>query len=135
MRDGTEVPGAIVTVDINRGRSYGSTWIKALSLTFLRGGNSNRGVDRDIVVFDSDDGRELYREGPYNGISVNVPFDRIVNEIGMIGLNEFIRRREFQHGMIGPLSEPSGSVGLGKSVTLTWQLFKDSIRGRRIQDK
>lgn len=103
-----EVPGGIVLIDINRGRRPASTWLKALGLTFLRGGYSSRGVDQDVVVMDSGRTNELYREGPYDGVTVGSALAGIVRDIQRCGLDEFVRSRRIETGQLGPVRVPSG---------------------------
>lgn len=112
---GVQVPGGIVTVDLRRG--HGSVFIalKMAALGYLTRGASASGVYRDIVIIDSSGKRELYREGPYDAISVKNPLDRILREIREVGLDEFLHSRHVAKAGVGRLDVPSGQTGLARS--------------------
>jgi hypothetical protein len=119
---GILVPGGVITVDLNRQRNRVWMWIRIV----LQAGSEFR-LQRDIVIQDASRSRELYREGPYDGITVNSPLDRIVAEIEADGLDQFLFKRQAAESRIGPLSTPSGKVGFRSSalvgVRLYWQRF------------
>jgi hypothetical protein len=54
--------------------------------------------------------RELYREGPYSNVTVQVPRRKIVSEIERTGIDEFIRSRRVENAQLGPVSAPSGRL-------------------------
>ncbi len=78
-------------------------------------------LKRDIVIEDPSRSRELYREGPYDGITVSPPLERILAEIKSDGLDQFLFKHQVEQGRIGPISQPSGHVGL-------WSWAAGSIR-------
>jgi hypothetical protein len=61
---------------------------------------TTRLMERDIVVRDTT-GRELYREGPYDGTSVERSMERIVAQIEKLGLEGFMRDRHRESGQLG----------------------------------
>ena len=100
---GFEVPGGFVTTELRGGFT--------LILSLLRNLTpSARGAEQDIVIKDSTKERELYREGPYSNISVQVPLREILAEIERFGVDEFVRRRQIENSQIGPVRAPSGRL-------------------------
>jgi hypothetical protein len=73
-------------------------------------------MERDIVIHDETRERELYREGPYNGITVNQPLDRLLREVRSSGLDVFLRTRQVASSQVGPLDVPS-RVGIWGQVS------------------
>jgi hypothetical protein len=91
------VAGGLVTTELRGGM--------ALLVSLFR--NAPLGSEQDIVVKDAE-GREQYREGPYNNITVQRPLRLMVSEIGTIGLEEFLKRKRIENSQLGPVSAPSG---------------------------
>ena len=112
------VPGGRVVIDPYRGRSALGFWLKMSLSFFWRSSYAPQRAERDIVVM-SEDGRELYREGPYNAITVVNPLNRVVEEINHSGLARFLRARHIESSQIGPISRP-GRVGLWRQITPYW---------------
>jgi len=104
---GILVPGGVITIDLNRQRKRIWTWMRIV----LQSAGSELRLQRDIVIQDASRSRELYRDGPYNGITVKSALDRIVAEIKADGIDEFLFKRQAVESRIGPLSTPSGKVG------------------------
>lgn len=129
---GIQVEGGVVVVDINRGSSSFATWCKAIGLMFLRGGYTNRGVKRDIVIQNASRTQELYREGPYDGITVNFRLRRLVGEIEKMGLDGFLRVQHIENDQLGPINAPPEYLGVDKIVaSYYWQAFKGVFRRKR----
>ena len=95
---GVGVPGGFVTTERCGGFAFLASVLRY----------SARGFEQDIVVKDGPFGRELYREGPFNNISVGRPFKRIVEEIERVGLESFLRRVRIENAQLGPVNAPSG---------------------------
>jgi hypothetical protein len=118
---GIRVPGGVITIDLNRQRSR--LWTSMRIASEAVGGELL--LQRDIVIHDPSRSRELYREGPYDGITVVKPLDRIVAEVRAYGIDQFLFKRQAEESRIGPLSMPSGKVGFWSaaliSVRLYWQ--------------
>jgi hypothetical protein len=89
-KGGIVVPGGIVTIEPHRGNNPQVSRAKEL----LEVANPYGAIDvkRDIVVWDSAHERELYRDGPYDAITVNRPLDRVVAEVNQDGVEAFLSR-------------------------------------------
>jgi hypothetical protein len=134
-KDGIDIPGGLIRIDIYRGKRPFVIWLEAIGLMFLRGGLTNRGVKRDIVIYDVDQTRELYREGPFDGITVNRRISSLLSEIQRTGLREFVRAKQVESSQLGPVSEPSGrfsslelEVGWIAAIIGSW---RHRLRGKR----
>jgi hypothetical protein len=118
---GIPVPGGVITIDLNRQRNRVWTWIRIV----LQSAGGELTLQRDIVIHDASRSRELYREGPYDGITVKNPLNRIVAEIEADGIDQFLFKRQAAESRIGPLSMPSGKVRFWSAslvgVRLYWQ--------------
>lgn len=92
-------------------------------------------MQRDIVVRDASDGRELYREGPYNAVTVRRPLEGILEELGNSGLDQFLRKRNLEQSRIGPISEATGSPSSSElskqSIGYWWKSLRDLLSGHR----
>jgi len=60
-------------------------------------------LKRDIVIEDPAREHELFREGPYDGITVDRPLEKIQAKIGEVGLDEFLSRRRNPTSQSGPI--------------------------------
>lgn len=60
-------------------------------------------LQRDIVIEDPTRNSALFREGPYDAITVVRPLERILNEIGEVGLEQFLSRRRDPTSQPGPI--------------------------------
>jgi hypothetical protein len=69
---------------------------------------SARGFEQDIVVKDGPHGQELYREGPFDNITVQRPLKRIAAEIEVEGLEAFVRQKRIENAQLGPVDAPTG---------------------------
>ena len=98
---GFDIPGGFVTTERRGGVSLIQSILR--NLTF-----SVRGVEQDIVIKDGPHGRELFREGPYSQVSVELPLRQILSDIQNIGLKEFLRRQQIDNAQLGPVVAPSG---------------------------
>jgi len=67
-----EVPGGVVSIDPYKGRSAILVWSKALVSAFWRSYFAAEEMKRDIVIRDETRQRVLYREGPYDAITVTL---------------------------------------------------------------
>jgi hypothetical protein len=89
-KGGISVPGGIVTIEPHLGKSpQVSRATELLQVANPFGANE---VKRDIVIWDSAHERELYRDGPYDAITVNRPLDRVVTEVNQDGVKAFLSR-------------------------------------------
>ncbi len=90
---------------------------------------------RDVVVRDASDNRELYREGPYNAITVQRPLEGILQELEQSGLDQFLRKRNLEQSRIGPISEPTGSLSSielsRQSIGYSWRSLRDLLSGHK----
>lgn len=123
--EGVKVAGGVVVIDIYRGRGPLALAIRAFLSTVVRGGSSARGVARDIVIRDTV-GREVYREGPYDAISVLAPFRRVISEVASQGLDNFVRTKRVEGKALGaaPLVVSSGKLNYVDMIRIdaTWNL-------------
>lgn len=55
-------------------------WSELLLSVLWRSYFAAERMERDIVIRDETRQRELYREGPYNGITVTQPLERLLTE-------------------------------------------------------
>jgi hypothetical protein len=113
---GIPIPDGVITVDLYRQQRHVWTWLRVI----LQVGDELR-LQRDIVILDPSKSRALYREGPYNGITVGRAIERIEVEVRSIGLAEFLFKRQVQESRIGPLSQSSGKLGF-------WTMAIESAR-------
>lgn len=111
-----EVPGGVVSIEPYKERSAILVWSKALISVFWRSYFAAESLKRDIVIRDETKQRVLYREGPYDGITVAQPLDRLLSEVRSNGLDAFLRARQITAGQVGPLDVP-GRVGLRGQVS------------------
>ena len=119
---GYEVPGAFVTTKFHRGR-MGAVYSVVVNLM-----PNVLGALQDIVILDDTRKRELFREGPYDNISVRVPLQRTRIEIARLGLDEFLRARQIEDAQIGPLTVPT--VGLEFPTARYLRTWLGSLRNR-----
>lgn len=122
---GVVVPGGVITIDLHRARNPFWTWLRIVNL-FLMAGNELR-LKRDIVVSDPSRSRELYREGPYNGITVGSALNRLEADIRSEGMNKFLFKRQAEESRIGPLSRPSGQIGLWGTAAASCRYYRDRL--------
>jgi hypothetical protein len=89
-RSGIVVPGGVVTIDPHRRKIF--FWLRTVLFSMF---DSYAATDlkRDIVIEDPVREHELFREGPYDGITVDRSLEKILAEIGKVGLDEFLSRR------------------------------------------
>ena len=84
------MPGGIVTIEPHQGKNPKvSRTTELLQVANPFGANE---VRRDIVIWDSAHERELYRDGPYDAITVNNPLARVVAEVNQNGVDVFLSR-------------------------------------------
>jgi hypothetical protein len=102
---GIEVPGGVVLIDLRRQKGRVVTWLRIALNAF-----DELDLKRDIVIQDASRSRELYREGPYDGILVTQPLERILAEIRSEGLDQFLFKRQVEWARIGLISQPSGQI-------------------------
>jgi hypothetical protein len=106
-QSGVSIPGGIVTIDLYRGVNPVLWWIWTVVRFPLTGPNGVSLIKRDLVISDDSGERELYREGPYDNITVVHPLERILAEIRADGLDQFLFKRRVEGSRIGPLSSPA----------------------------
>jgi hypothetical protein len=106
-KKGIVVPGGIVTIDPYRGKPSLVVWFKLLVSVTWRSYFAAERMERDVVIHDNTRQRELYREGPHNGITVTQPLGRLLTEVRSSGLDTFLRTRHVAASQVGPLNVPS----------------------------
>jgi hypothetical protein len=90
-KGGIVVPGGIVTIEPHAKSNSRVPSVRILLRSmFIFGAMQTR---RDIVVWDEQHQQQLYRDGPYDAITVNNPLKRIVAELNQHGVHEFISER------------------------------------------
>ena len=90
-KGGIAVPGGSVTIEPHLSKDGQVSRAKVLVQATTAIGAA--GVKRDIVVWDEGHEQQLYRDGPYDSITVNRPLERIVAELNRDGVQEFVRSR------------------------------------------
>jgi hypothetical protein len=98
---GIEVPGGFVTTERCGGAALLASTLRSAIF-------SAKGDEQGIVVKDGPRGRELYRQGPFDNITVQRPLLRIAAEIEAEGLEAFLRRSRIENAQLGPVDAPSG---------------------------
>jgi len=99
------VPGGVVFIDVFRGQQPVEFWVKNFAKASINPYAGNH-VKRDIVILDDTRQRELYREGPYELRSVVRPLNRLLSEIGQVGLESFLRERQIETAQVGRVTVP-----------------------------
>ena len=124
---GIAVPGGIVTIEPHPTRNGRIPRARIIFRSmFLFGADQTL---RDIVVWDESKERQLYRDGPYDAITVNNPLLRTVDELKRVGVPEFIARRGgAQHD--ATVSVTQTTLGqMERQATITWfQYYWDKLR-------
>ncbi|MFZ0251397.1 MAG: hypothetical protein WAL61_15740 [Acidimicrobiales bacterium] len=90
-KGGIAVPGGVVTIEPHR--TEGDRVPKARILLRAAVPRGALDVKRDVVVWDEGHVHQLYREGPYDAITVKRPLERIVAELNRDGTDQFISSR------------------------------------------
>ena len=98
------VPGGVIVIQPH-GKSEHPLWfwLRSVSSVFWRGYFAAARLERDIVILDSARERQLYRDGPYNSITVTASLNRLVQEIQENGLDNVLRSLQVQESRIGPV--------------------------------
>jgi hypothetical protein len=65
------------------------------------------GMKQDIVIYDESKIRELYRDGPYDSITLVRPLNQLVHQIKETGLEAFLRTSQLEAGQLGPVRKTS----------------------------
>ena len=103
-KGGIEVPGGIVTIEPHLSKNGEVPRAKVLVQATTAMGAAS--VKRDIVVWDEAHEQQLYRDGPYDSITVNRPLERIVAELNRDGVQGFVRSR---------------GGGDSRTISVTWE--------------
>jgi len=90
-KGGIVVPGGIVTIEPHLTSDGDVPRAKVLLQSVTAIGAAN--VKRDIVVWDEPHEHQLYRDGPYDSITVNRPLERVIAELNRVGVQEFVSSR------------------------------------------
>jgi hypothetical protein len=131
-KGGIAVPGGIVTIEPHL-TSEGHVPVAKVVLQSTIGSGALR-VQRDIVVWDEAHEHQLYRDGPYNSITVSRPLERIVEQLNRDGVDEFISSRGGgQSRIVSVTRVTSGQIR--EQATLTgiayyWEKVARIFRGR-----
>lgn len=90
-KGGIAVPGGLVTIEPHRKEG---DHVPKGRILLLAAVNPFAAIDvkRDIVVWDEAND-ELYRDGPYDAITVKRPLARIAAELNRVGVDEFVASR------------------------------------------
>jgi hypothetical protein len=102
-KGGITVPGGIVTIEPHQGKNPQIS--RAAELLQVANPFGAIDVKRDIVIWDSTHERELYRDGPYDAITVDRPLDRVVAEVNQDGVEVFLSR-------LGGGAVPPGTISV-----------------------
>jgi hypothetical protein len=106
-KGGIAVSGGLVTVEPHRGKNPEVSGVQGfIQVASPFGANE---VLRDIVIWDSAHERELYRDGPYDAITVNRPLDRVVTEVNQEGVEAFVSR-------LGGGAVPPGTISVTRAT-------------------
>jgi hypothetical protein len=87
-KGGIAVPGGVVTIEPHHAEGERVPKGRILLLAAVPRGALD--VKRDIVIWDEAHERQLYRDGPYDAITVKRPLERIVAELNRDGAGKFI---------------------------------------------
>jgi hypothetical protein len=90
-KGGVPVPGGIVTIEPHLTSHGDAPRAKVLLQSVTAIGAA--GIKRDIVVWDESREHQLYRDGPYDSITVNRPLERVIAELNRVGAQEFVSSR------------------------------------------
>ena len=90
-KGGIAVPGGVVTIEPHLTSNDHVPVAKVVLQSTT--GLGALSVQRDIVVWDESHEHQLYRDGPYNSITVSRPLERIVAELNRDGVDEFVSSR------------------------------------------
>jgi hypothetical protein len=117
---GIPIPGGLVRQDINRGQPAAFGWVRA----FLEALGDGTGLRRrrDIVIYEAETMREVYRVGPYNGRTITRPMRRLVSQINQVGLDQFLRAEQIEDGKVGPIRRSSGQMSIER-LSLEWRAW------------
>ena len=102
-KGGIAVPGGIVTIEPHRGKNPQAS--RATELLQVANPIGAIDVKRDVVIWDTAHERELYRDGPYDAITVDRPLDRVVAEVKQDGVEAFLSR-------LGGGTVPPGTISV-----------------------
>jgi hypothetical protein len=91
--EGVQVPGGILTIDMLRGGTRLWYWLRTINASLASYTQSTEAVSRDIVVLDPTRRQVLYREGPYDGSTVENAFRKALDQVSDLGLDTFLRER------------------------------------------
>jgi hypothetical protein len=133
-KGGIDVPGGIIIVDLYRGKGALRLWTK-LVIAGLLGSYAVVAIKRDVVIQDPLRERELYREGPYDQITVSPALQRMTNEIKTVGLNEFLKIRQVENARVGPVSISAKPVGFAKETVPYLSSFERLFARRKTGTK
>jgi hypothetical protein len=90
-RAGIAVPGGIVTIEPHLSKDGHVPRAKALVQATTNIGAAS--VKRDIVVWNEAHEEQLYRDGPYDSITVNRALERILDNLKREGTQDFVKSR------------------------------------------
>jgi hypothetical protein len=129
-KGGTAVPGGIVTIEPHLTNDGGVPRAKMVLQATTAIGAAN--VKRDIVVRDEAHEQQLYRDGPYESITVNRPLERLVAELNREGVQDFVRSRgggdsrtvSVTRETPGQVYEQAALTGIGYYKGKLGQIFK-----------
>lgn len=101
------VPGGLISIDPYRGKPGVVVWTRLLLSSVWRSYFAAERMERDIVIHDDTGERELYREGPYNNVTVARALEHILAAIQSQGLDAFLRAHQIASPRVGPVDAPS----------------------------
>jgi hypothetical protein len=112
-----EIPGGVIIIDPYRKNTNRVWfWLRAISSIFWRGYFAAARSERDIVILDSSRSRELYRDGPYNSITIGAPLNQLLRDIQNQGLEKVIRTWQVNNAQLGTVQIEHVPVGSIRSV-------------------
>ena len=107
-KGGIDVPGGVVTIEPHR--TEGDRVPKGRILLLAAVPSGALGVKRDIVVWDQAHEHQLYRDGPYDAITVKRPLERIVAELNRDGTDKFVTNRGGGLGLLSDTDDAESDV-------------------------
>jgi hypothetical protein len=124
-RPAVRVPGGSISYE--RHSPLAIHLLKLLGAIVMHSSYAAMAISQDIVVRD-DSGRELFREGPYDRITLPRATDRLLDEIQRDSLSAFIRDKQRSAGQLGAVDSPSGNMTMWGFTTASLRSIRGYLR-------
>lgn len=129
-KGGIAVPGGVVTIEPHLTNHDHVPVAKMALQATMPGGVLS--VKRDIVVWEEAHEHLLYRDGPYDSMTIQRPLERIVTELNRVGVDEFVSSRGGGESRIvsvkrvtpGQVMQQAALTGIGYYWEKFTQFFK-----------